>query len=285
MITATILCCSCAAAGITTAAEEPQDRLHRVVDDAIRPLMTKQDIPGMAVGLLVQGQCAVFNYGVASKETRHAVTRDTLFEIGSVTKTFTATLTSWAQVNDRLLLSDRVAKYLPALRTSEFGDLRLLHLGTHTPGGLPLQVPDGIQSDDQLLGYLKKWRPTYPPGTYRTYNNPGIGILGVIAAKSLGQPYSALMERRIFPALGMKDTFIAVPAIRMADYAQGYTKDGAPIRLSTGILSSETYGIKTTATDLIRFIKANMKLVALDERLQRAIIDTHIGYFKAGVMT
>ena len=56
-------------------------------------------------------------------------------------------------------------------------------------------MPDNIRNDDQLMQYFKDWRPTYAPGTYRTYANPGIGTLGLITAKSMGQDFAALMER------------------------------------------------------------------------------------------
>src|SRR5580698_6343560 len=59
------------------------------------------------------------------------------------------------------------------------------------------------------------------------------------------------MEQRLFPVLGMKSSYINVPTAKMADYAQGYTKEGAPIRMAPGELYSETYGIKTTASDLV----------------------------------
>jgi len=148
-----------------------------------------------------------------------------------------------------------------------------------------LQVPDKIGDNDQLMQYFKNWRPTYEPGTYRTYANPGIGTLGLITAKSMGQDFAALIEQRLFPGLGMKSSYINVPEAKMADYAQGYTKEDAPIRMATGVLSSEAYGIKTTAADLIRFVEANMNSLPLDEKLRRAITETHIGYFKAGPMT
>lgn len=148
-----------------------------------------------------------------------------------------------------------------------------------------MQVPDSVQNEEQLLQYFKEWRPTYAPGTYRTYNNPGIGTLGVITAKSMGQDFAVLMEQRLLPALGMKSSFINVPASRMTDYALGYTKEGQAVRMSAGVLSAEAYGIKSTATDMIRYIQANMHLVKVEGKLQRAIANTHTGYFKAGVMT
>jgi beta-lactamase class C len=282
---ATLAFAMCATMAVGHAADGRHSAIRRAVDGAIQPVMAKYGIPGMAVGILVAGIPYVFNYGVASTEARNPVTRDTLFEVGSVSKTMTATLASYAQINGDLSLSDKTSKYLPSLQDSKFGDVSLLNLGTHTPGGLPLQVPDNIRNDDQLIQYFKEWRPTYAQGTYRTYANPGIGTLGLITAKSMGQDFTALMEQRLFPALGMKSSFINVPTAKMVDYAQGYTKDGTPVRMSTGVLSSEAYGIKTTAADMIRFVEANMHLIKLDEKLQLAITDTHTGYFKAGVMT
>ena len=276
---------ACAMTSVSHAADDQQDAVRSAVNRVIQPVMAQNDIAGMAVGIIVGDKHYVLDYGVASKETRKPVTRDTLFELGSVSKTLTATLASYAQVSGYLSLSDPTSKFLPSLQHSPFGNVSLLNLGTHTPGGLPLQVPDTIRNNDQLLQYFQTWQPTYAPGTYRTYANPGIGTLGLITAKSMGQDFSALMQRQLFPALGMKSSFIDIPAAKLPDYAEGYTKDGAPIRMSAGVLSPEAYGIKTTADDMVRFLEANMNLIQVAPKLQRAITDTHTGYFKAGPMT
>lgn len=274
----------CATAPFSQAADMSQDRIKSVVDQAVRTLMAKNSIPGMAVGVSVAGTIYVYSYGVASLETRQPVTRYTLFEIGSVSKTFTATLASYAQVSGYLSLQDKTGKYLPSLRGSPFGEVSLLNLGTHTPGGLPLQVPENIRNEEQLLHYFKAWQPAYTPGTYRTYANPGIGTLGWITAKSMKQDFSALIEQKLFPALGMKNSYIDVPAAKVADYAQGYSKTGVPIRMRDGVLSAEAYGVKSTAADLLRFVDANMHAISLDKKLQRAIDETHTGYFRVGPM-
>jgi beta-lactamase class C len=276
---------ACATAVVSHAADDQQSRIKSVVDRAVEPVMAHYGIPGMAVGIIDGDRHYVFNYGLASTENRKPVTGDTLFELGSISKTFTATLTSYAQASGYLSLSDQTGKYLPSLRDTRFGKVSLLNLGTHTPGGLPLQVPDSIHNNEQLMQYFRQWQPAYAPGTYRTYANPGIGALGLITAKSMGQDFSGLVEKRLFAALDMKSSYIEVPAGKMSDYAQGYTKQGAPIRMAPGVLSAEAYGIKTTAADMNRFVQANMKLIQLDPRLRRAIIDTHTGYFKAGPMT
>ena len=275
----------CATTAVSHAANDLQQKIKRAVDTNVRPVMAKYGVPGMAVGITVAGKPYVFTYGVASVATRQPVTRDTLFEIGSISKTFTATLASYAQVTGDLSLSDKTSKYLPALQGSPFGNVSLLNLGTHTPGVLPLQVPENIRNNDELMQYFKNWRPTYPPGTYRTYSNVGIGTLGWITAKSMGQDFAALMEQRLFPELGMKSSYIHVPKSDLANYAQGYTSADTPIRMTTGVLSSEAYGVKTTAPDMIHFVEDNMNLNSLDKRLRRAIAATHTGYFQAGPMT
>jgi beta-lactamase class C len=279
------LCATWALAGAGHAAYASADRVETVVDEAIQPLMAKDHIPGMAVGVIVAGQPRVFNYGVASTQTGQPVTNRTLFELGSVSKTLTATLASLADVDHQLSLSDSVSKYLPSLDRAPFGRLSLLELGTHTPGGLPLQVPDDIRDEAGLMRYFRAWRPAHAPGTYRTYSNVGIGTLGLITADSMGQDFTQLMQGRLFPALGLQDSFIDVPAAREADYAQGYTKQGQPVRMTGGVLAPQAYGVKSTAADMLRFVAGNMTPGGLDPTLQRAITQTHTGYFKAGPLT
>jgi beta-lactamase class C len=250
-------------------------QIEGAVARTIRPLMERYAIPGMAVGIVEQGKTYVFNYGVASKATGKPVAGETLFEIGSVSKTFTATLAAYAQIEGKLSLTDSASTYFPALRGSAFDTVTLLNLGTHTPGGLPLQVPQEVTNDAQLMAYFQSWKPAYAPGTYRTYSNMSIGLLGVIVAKAMHEDFEALMEGMLFPALGLKHSFLNVPPGQMDNYAQGYTKGGAPIRLSAGVLGPETYGIRTTAGDLLRYLEANMRMLDIDSKVQRAVVDTH----------
>ena len=283
--TVAALCVSVLLSTHSHAADDGKAHVEQVVAHTIQPMMERYGIPGTAVGVVVDGRSYVFNYGVASKATGRPVTDGTLFETGSDSKTLTATLASFAQVSNKLLLSDMAGKYLPSLRGSTFDRVSLLNLGTHTSGGLPLQVPDDITNNDQLMAYFENWKPTYAPGTYRTYANPSIGMLGMIAAKSMNEDFGALMEGTLFQGLGLKHTYLEVPKGQSENYAQGYTTKDAPIRMAAGILASEAYGIKTTAGDMLRFVEANMGMLDLDEKLQRAISDTHTGYYQIGAMT
>lgn len=261
-----------------------QAKVRALVDSVMAPLVREQELPGLAVGVTIHGKKYFFNYGVASKKSHRPVDSRTLFEIGSISKTFTATLASYAQVTGRLSWADPVSKYLPGLRGSSFGRVRLINFATHTTGGLPLQVPVEVKNFEQLMGYLRRWKPATPPGTSRTYSNISIGLLGAIAAKSLRQPFDQLMERTLFPRLGMDESYLHVPADQMARYAQGYTKEGGPIRMSVGVLASEAYGVKSSSADLLRFVLANLQSASGRGPMERAISLTHTGYFTSGAL-
>ena len=262
-----------------------QDQIETVVNAAVQPVMQAEGIHGMAVAVTVNGQAHYFNYGVASIETGNPVTQDTLFEIGSVSKTFTATLAAYAQATGKLSLSDKASQVLPALRGSAFDNISVLQLGTYSAGGLPLQFPAESDSADKMLGYYKQWKPLYAPGSHRLYSNPSLGLFGYLAAHSMGQPFDDLMEKTLLPKLGLKHTYVHVPQDQMALYAQGYNKDDKPVRVTPGALDSEAYGVKTSAADLLAYVDANMKPASLDKPLQQAIALTHSAYYSVGDMT
>ncbi|HCF5384867.1 PDC family class C beta-lactamase [Pseudomonas aeruginosa] len=266
--------------------EPPADRLKALVDAAVQPVMKANDIPGLAVAISLKGEPHYFSYGLASKEDGRRVTPETLFEIGSVSKTFTATLAGYALAQDKMRLDDRASQHWPALQGSRFDGISLLDLATYTAGGLPLQFPDSVQKDQtQIRDYYRQWQPTYAPGSQRLYSNPSIGLFGYLAARSLGQPFERLMEQQLFPALGLEQTHLDVPEAALAQYAQGYGKDDRPLRVGPGPLDAEGYGVKTSAADLLRFVDANLHPERLDRPWAQALDATHRGYYKVGDMT
>ena len=110
--------------------------LRPVVNASIEPLMRQQGITGLSVAVIHQGQVQYFNYGLASRETQQPVSENTLFEVGSVSKTFAATLGGYAQATGKLTLSDKASQHLPALKGSAFEQISLLQLANYTPRGL-----------------------------------------------------------------------------------------------------------------------------------------------------
>lgn len=269
---------------ITSWAADDSARIRAAVDAAIRPLMAEHDVPGMAVAVTVDGKTTLFNYGVASRESNTPVTEATIFELGSISKLFTATLASYAQVQGKLSWGDHPGNYMPALKGAAIDKASLLHLGTYSAGGLPLQFPDEISNDSQMPGYFQQWKPDAAPGAQRRYSNPSIGLFGHLTALALKTDFADAIETRLFPQLGLKRSFIRVPDNAMASYAWGYNRAGKPVRANPGVFAAEAYGVKSSAADMIGFLQANIDPARLEAPMRRAVEGTHVGHFQVGDM-
>lgn len=258
--------------------------LRAAVDRSVRPLMVRHGLPGMAVAVTVDGRAMFFNYGVASKESGMPVTEHTLFELGSVSKIFTATLALYAQDLGQLSLDEHPGKYAPQLKGSAIDRASLLDLGTYTAGGLPLQFPEGVAEGPAVAAYFQQWKPDAPPATQRRYSNPSIGLLGHVTALALKTGFADAVEQQLLPALGLKRTFVRVPEDAMDSYAWGYDSQDKPVRVGRGVFDAEAYGVKSTASDLIRFVQANIEPQRLGGPIRRAVEGTHMGHFQVGRM-
>ncbi len=242
------LSASCVAADLSS------QQVTSLVKAAIEPLMEQQEIPGMSVAVLYKGRAQFVNFGVADLESRRRVTENTLFELGSVSKTFTGTLAGVMIRNGEIRLKDPVQKYWPQLTGEQLRPVRMLHLATYTAGGLPLQLPDDVTDQASLLRFYQEWQPEAAPGTLRQYSNASIGLFGSLMVKG---DYEQAMARNVFQPLRLTRTYITVPPSMMLDYAWGY-KNGQPVRVSPGMLDAEAYGVKSTARDMLTFMQANV---------------------------
>jgi beta-lactamase class C len=268
---------------LASSASNDAAKIREIVDGTIRPLMSQHDIPGMAVSLTVDGRSYVFSYGVASRQSQAPVTDSTIFEIGSISKMFTTTLAAYGHVTGKLSLDEHPGRYLPGLKGRPIDRATLLHLGTHTAGGLPLQFPERVGDDSAALAYFRDWKAEAPPGTLRQYSNPSIGLLGAVAAVAMKDGFASLIERHLLRKLGMSNTYTRVPPHALADCAWGY-RGGRPVRVTPGPFDDETYGIKSTATDMLRFVQANIDPGGLEPPLSEAIRITQVGRFSVGGM-
>ncbi|WP_301118001.1 class C beta-lactamase [Pusillimonas sp. (ex Stolz et al. 2005)] len=260
-----------------------EDIKHRI-DLAIEPLMEQQNIPGMAIAIIRPSGTSVFNYGVDARINGAPVNNETLFEIGSLTKPFTATLASLADLQGKFDLKAPVSSALPELQGTAFDEITGANLATYTGGGLPLFVPEDITDRESLMKWYRGWQPTEPVGKSRTYSNPSIGLLGIATAASLDDDFVEAMHSQVFEPLGMFQTWYEVPHAKQEHYALGEDKDGNPKRVSPGVVDDEAYGIKTTANDLAKFVQANLGLLEIDETLQVAINATRNGHYQVGEM-
>jgi beta-lactamase class C len=260
------------------------DKIAAAVDRAFRPLMKEHEVPGMVVAVTVNGQQQFFTYGVAAKDGNTGVTKDTLFEIGSVSKTFTAVLAGYAQATGKLALDDHPGRFMRELRGSAIDRASLLHLATYT-AGLPLHLANSIKTEAAATAFMKDFKPTSEPGTVRQYSNPSIALLGRLTALALHRDFADLVEGDLLPKLGLRNSYIRVPQTAMASYAWGTKgKKQVQVRAPAGTFNAEAFGIKSSAADMIRYVEANMSPANLPPALQRAIEGTQLGYFKVGEM-
>ncbi|MDR6676895.1 class C beta-lactamase [Pseudomonas oryzihabitans] len=255
------------------------------VRTAVKTVMAEQDIPGLAVGITAPGLRRLYYFGTADRRTGQPVDSATLFEIGSLSKTYTATLGAYAAVTGRLRLDESAAKVRPALAGSAIGQASLLQLATYTAGGLPLQFPDSVTREDQATAFYRDFQPPFPAGSRRLYANPSIGLFGALAAQRLDEPFATALQRHVLTPLGLSHTYLQVPTAEQGHYAWGHGKNGEPLRVNPGVYAEEAYGIKTTASDLLGFVEANLNPSRLPGPLAKVIAITQQGYYRSGPLT
>lgn len=260
--------------------------LQKIVDDTVKPLLKEQQIPGMAVAVIYEGKPYFFHYGLADVQAKRPVTDETLFELGSVSKTFTGTAGGYAVQSGLVKLNDPAANYSTKLTAPQWQKISMLNLATYTAGGLPLQVPDEVTNESELWRYYNGWQPQWTPGTKRNYSNASIGLFGALAVSKSGLTFEQFMQKNVFQPLKLNHTFITVPEAEKANYAWGY-RDGKAMRVTPGMLDAEAYGVKTTIRDMATFMQANISPQQLPENeavLKKAIATAQSGYYKIGEM-
>lgn len=197
-----------------------------------------------------------------------AVGGDTSFQIGSVTKPFTALLLADAVVRGELELDRRLDTIVPGVTNHEDGPITLADLAMHT-AGLP-RLPRGLRSqalrnrrdpyaaftDRQLLDALAR-APRRPPGRRVRYSNYGAGVLGHALARALDGGYDRLVADRITRPLGLERTGIGAP-VDGRDVAHGHDRRGRPVP-DWHLPSMPGAGaLRSTTTDLATFLAAHL---------------------------
>jgi beta-lactamase class C len=270
--------------GLPTAlrASNETGKIAAAVERAVQPVIKQHDVPGLAVGVHAGGKQHFFYYGAASKQTGAPVNADTLFEIGSISKMFTATLAGYAQAQGKLSLTDHPGQTIPALRDSALGRATIINLGTYT-AGLPLHLPNAIKTLAEADAFLQTLKIKAAPGTVRVYSNPSAGLVGHVTALAMQGNFADLMETQLLPKFGVRGCFIRIPSSRTQDYAQGYKGD-TPRRMGQAVFDAEAYGLKCTASGLLRFVEDNIRPDRLEPVLRRAVEATQVGYFRIGGM-
>jgi D-alanyl-D-alanine carboxypeptidase len=226
--------------------------LGTAVDGVARAAMQQQGVPGMTVALAKNGTMLyVKGYGVSDLNTQQATAPNDIFEIGSVTKQFTAALVLKLQEQGQLHVDDSIAIYLPEYNFSSAITLRMMLI--HTSGladftnfpELGGWIRYGV-SEATVLTAVAQAPLQFPPGTQYSYSNSNFFALGTIIEKLTGQSYAAYLQQSIFQPLGLTNTYYSLPPMNLS--ATGYTNNGTGLvpailwdrsaAFATGALSS-----------------------------------------------
>jgi D-alanyl-D-alanine carboxypeptidase len=221
----------CGGGANTSAPSQPQTTSwSSLVDPLANSAMKQQSIPGMTVALAKNGTMLYAQaYGDSDMATHSATQTSTIFEIGSITKQFTAALVMKLQEQGKLHVDDSISAYLPEYKFPSAITLRMLL--THTSGlanytsfaQYPGWATNGV-SEATILSAVSQTPPLFPPGTQWSYSNSNYFVLGAIIEMLTGQSYAANLEQYIFQPLGLANTYFSLPP--PAKSAIGYTWNG-----------------------------------------------------------
>jgi CubicO group peptidase (beta-lactamase class C family) len=192
-------------------------------------------VPGVVVGVWADGREAYACRGVTSVENPLPVDRDTLFVLGSVTKTFTATAVMSLVAQGRVDLDAPVRRYVPELVLPDeraAAEITVLQLLNHTAGldwRMRVETGDG---DDALAAYVAKMAESQliaPPGTRASYSQVGYNLAGRIIEKVMGLTYERAIASLLFEPLGLSHSSFSTNDVMTRRFAVGHnlSEDGA----------------------------------------------------------
>jgi CubicO group peptidase (beta-lactamase class C family) len=249
--------------------------LHYLVEDGATP--------GIVFGIVEHdGETRALSAGTGGSGTG-PLGPESVFELGSITKTFTGTLLALAVRRGEVSLDDPVADYLPdSVRVPSWDgrEITLVDLATHRSGlpGLPsnylpgdLANPYAAYTLEVLYDFLATHDLRREPGTETEYSNLGFGLLGHALARAAGMPYTELVRTRILDPLGMDDTGYALDGERAESMALPHSH-GEVVPAWTGTEAIHgAGGLRSTMEDMLKYLAANVG--PPDTDLERAIRD------------
>jgi CubicO group peptidase (beta-lactamase class C family) len=214
---------------------------HDTLSEFVAATAARFGIPGVAVGVWADGRESFACHGVTSVENPLPVDRDTLFVIGSVTKTHTATALMRLAAEGQVELEAPVRRYVPELRLKDeraATEITVLHLLNHTSGlDWDLLIDTG-EGDDALAAFVAKLANLEliaPPGARASYSQAGYSVLGRAIEKVVGNPYENVMASLVFAPLGLAHTFFRLEDVLTRRFAVGHNR-GEDGTLSIGRL-------------------------------------------------
>jgi CubicO group peptidase (beta-lactamase class C family) len=254
---------ACAGLAVAEDAEALRAALKNRVDDA------KAGV-GMVVGVLTPEGRSYMTYGRVAQGGAEP-TAETMFEIGSISKVFTALVLADMVEKGEVAFDDPIQKYLPESVKVPMRNNRaitLADLTTHT-SGLPripsnlgdptnLTNPYAKYGSTELYAFLSGYTLTRTPGDTWDYSNLGVGLLGHVLSRRAGMSYEEMVRTRVFEPLGMKNTTITLSAAQRVRMATAHDENLKPVPAWDFDALAGAGAIRSTASDMLTFGAAAM---------------------------
>ena len=261
----------------------------------VRPHVLSPRNPGLVVGIFKDGSRAVLGYGKVSANSDKSPDGSTLFEIGSITKVFTAMLLAEMAEAGLVDLNDPLHQLLPEsvqVPTYQGKQITLVQLATHTsglpriPGNMVLQAliylgnPYAVYSGEDLYGFLSNYKLRRAPGQRYEYSNLGMGLLGYALSLKCGMTYEQAVVERICDRWGMDDTRVMLSDEQKGRLAVGHSSSGFPVSYWDFRALAGAGALYSTPDDMLIFLSANLGYC--NGRLAKIISSCHTVRVGAG---
>ena len=285
-----------------------QERQKEQLDSLFTSLQSKKMFNGNV--LIADKGKIIFekSYGLANEETKLKLNANSIFELASVSKQFTAMGIVILEKQGKLKYDDNISKYIPELNF--YGNISIRNLLNHT-GGLPdyMELFEGkwdktkFATNQDIVNVLAKYKPKviFEPGEKYEYSNTGYALLALIIEKVSKQSFGNFLSKNIFQPLGMKNTFVYQSRFapqKIENYALGYVNDSLGNKVLLNSLGKEYYTyyldgivgdgmVNSTTEDLLKWDRAlyTNKLINLKDREQifnsvitKVSTDTNYGF-------
>jgi CubicO group peptidase (beta-lactamase class C family) len=252
-------------------ADEKWDQLSKLAGE----IMEKQSVPGVVVGILYEGEVRAAGFGVTNVDHPLPVTAETLFQVGSITKTFTVTAMMRLVEMGKLDLEATVRTYVPGFKVADeavSSQVTVRHLLTHTAGWFGDYFLDTGAGDDAMARYVSEMaelEQVTPQNALWSYNNAGFYLAGHIIELVTGQRYEEVLQELVLEPLALARTFFDPGDVMTHRFAVGHRvgDEGAEVARPWPLprAAYPAGGITCSVDDLLRYAGFHMGDGATEE--------------------
>lgn len=248
-----------------------QTTLDKTVDTLLDNYINTLGNVGASVAVYYKGYNYYYNYGETIKDAKQLPTNQSLYEIGSISKTFTATLLAKATIDKKVNLQDAITKYLPdsVAANKDLQNITLQQLSNHSSGlpRLPINInftvtnylqPYENYDNKALFAFLKQFKAIRKPGESYEYSNLAVGLLGVILERIYKKPYEQLVLEQIAKPIGLTHTKMTLTKQDSAILTQGYNEKSEAVPAWNFKSLAACGAIKSNAADLLLYGKQQL---------------------------